>query len=128
MAVLPACDLLRPVLVCFCHRTLLFTFLELDAASQEYKFIEYDHERAALMVFFLTVVLCVCTCVFSKGYDPDSADFFFLDVLREGEALLEEVGMRKKMNRVTLMVWGGMLSPSLLGSGLFLWCIIPTGR
>lgn len=75
MSVLSAPDLFGPVLFCFCHRMFLFRFLELDAASQKNKFIEYEHERGTLMLFIFTAVL-LYVYPFSKGYDPDSGGYF----------------------------------------------------
>lgn len=63
MPVLSAHDLLSPVLFCFCNRMFLFRFLELDCAIQENKFIEYEHERGASMLFFF---IAAYLCAFSK--------------------------------------------------------------
>lgn len=50
-------------LFCFGHRRLVFRYLELDSVNQENKFIEYEHERAILMLFFL---IALYLCAFSK--------------------------------------------------------------
>lgn len=85
MPALSAHDLLRPVSFRFCHRMFLFRFLELDAACQGNKFIEYEHERASCMPFFLTAeYVCVYVCL-SIGCHPDSGGGHFLYVLRGDE-------------------------------------------
>lgn len=116
MPALSVRDLLRPVLFCFCHRMFLFRFLELDAARQENKFIEYEHERSALMLFFLTAVhMCICVH-FPKDMTLMLGIIFF--IFWGKMRVVRGSGGSKIWTKLAFLLRGGTLSPSLPWNGL----------